>query len=114
MHFSLLSLLSLTSLALATPNVRRQTCSDASTLQWTVTGFNTFTANPGPNGVSSISFKFVDETSGTSSQCGRSLPPGSGSSPVDPDNFYTCDNAAFQYKWDGKTLSLEETLECGT
>lgn len=109
----LLSLLSLASLSLAAPHVKRQTCS-SSTLQWTVTGFNTFTANPGPNGVSSISFDFVDQTSGTSSECGRSLPAGSGGSPADPNNFYSCANAAFQYKWDGTTLSLEETLQCGT
>ena len=111
MHF--LTVLSIASLGLAAPLSERQTCSTGSTLQWTVTGFNTFTANPGPNGVSSISFKFVDQTSGTSSNCGRSLPPGSGQSVIDPDNSYFCDNTAFQYKYDGTNLDLEESLECG-
>ena len=108
-----LPLVSLASLTLAAPHLKRQTCS-SSTLQWTITGFTTFTANPGPNAVSSISFDFVDETSGTSSECSRSLPTGTGGSPADPNNSYPCANAAFQYKWDGTTLSLEETLQCGT
>ena len=114
MHLTpLLPLASLVSLALAFPSLKRQSCPSTTSLQWTVTGFNTFTANPGPSGVSSISFDFVDTTSGTSSQCGRSLPPGSGQSPADPDTSYSCDNPAFQYKWDGTTLALEETIECG-
>ena len=111
MHF--IPLLSLASLALAAPQLKVRTCSSSS-LQWTVTGFNTFTASPGPNAVSSISFDFVDNTSGTSSECGRSLPKGTGGSVADPNNFYSCTNSAFQYEWDGTTLSLKETLACGT
>lgn len=109
-----LTILSLASLALAAPHpIKRQTCSDSSTFQWTISGFNTFTAAPGPDGISTISFNFVDTTSGTSSECSRSLPPGSGRSAIDPDHTYFCDSDAFQYKYDGTNLALEEAVECG-
>ena len=67
MHF--LPLLSLATLTLAVPHLKTPNL-----LQLIPpmdnTGFNTFTANPNPNGTSSISFSIVDTTRGTSSACG--------------------------------------------
>ncbi|MCJ1265452.1 hypothetical protein MMC22_005330 [Lobaria immixta] len=97
------------SLALAVPHTKRQSCVNQ---DWAVQGFSSFTADPGPTGVSHISFTFVDPNTGASSICSRSLAPGSGQSPADPDNFYPCQDPTMQYKFDGKKLTLEHTLDC--
>lgn len=107
MHF--LPIISMVSLALAAPHTKRQSCVDQ---QWAVQGFSSFTADPGPTGVSHISFTFVDPNTGTSSACSRSLADGSGKSPADPDNFYSCQDPKMQYKFDGKKLTLKHTLDC--
>ena len=97
------------SLALAVPHTKRQSCVDQ---DWSVIGFRSFTADPGPTGVSQISFTFEDSNTDTGSICSRSLAPGSGKSPADPDNFYPCEDPEMQYKFDGKKLTLKHTFDC--
>lgn len=107
MHF--LPLVSMIALALAAPHEKRQSCVSQ---QWAVQGFNSFTADPSPTGVSHISFTFSDPNTSTSSLCSRSLAPGSGSSPADPNNFYPCKDTTMQYKFDGAKLTLKHTFNC--
>lgn len=109
----LLPFISMISLALAVPHTKRQSCVGQ---DWLVRGFSSFTADPGPTGVSYISFTFGDSNTETntdnSSLCSRSLAPGSGQSPADPDNFYPCEDPEMQYKFDGKKLTLKHTFDC--
>ena len=108
MHF--LPLVSLAALALAAPHEKRLSC--VVSQQWAVQGFSSFTADPSPTGVSHISFTFSDPNTSTSSLCSRSLAPGSGSSPADPNHFYPCQDPAMQYQFDGTKLSLKHTFNC--
>ncbi len=109
MIMHLLPLLSMVSLALSTPLTKRDTCVSQ---EWAVQGFTSFTADPGPEGSSHISFRFVDPNTDTISSCGRTLPPGSGRSSADPDHFYPCDDASVQYEFDGSKLTLKHTYDC--
>lgn len=102
-------LLSVASLVLAAPQGESDNCVSKS---FDVHGFTFFTADPGPQGSSHINFQFQDENTSTGSACSRSLPLGSGQSPADPVNFYPCQDAAFQYKFDGKKLTLKHTFDC--
>ena len=105
----LLPLLSMVSLALAAPPTKRGACVDQ---DWEVQGFSSVTADPGPTGVSHISFRFVDSNTNSISICSRSLAPGSGKSPADANNFYPCQDPSMQYKFDGKKLTLQHTFNC--
>lgn len=60
----LLSILTVVSLASAAPFVELQACPN-NTQAWIVYAFDTFTASPGPEGVSLISFEMADPFSGT-------------------------------------------------
>jgi len=73
---------------------------------WTITKFRSFEASPGPEGVSDVSFGFSCAATNTTAQCGRSIPAGSGSSAVDPDHFYSCDNGDVGFKFGGDWLAI--------
>lgn len=111
MHLlSLLSLLSLISLALASPHTKRQSCVAE---PWAIQGFTTFTADPGPTGISQLAFTFTDpNTNTTGSRCGRSLALGSGKSAADPNRFYPCKDPSISYRFDGENLALQHTFDC--
>ncbi|TKA79394.1 hypothetical protein B0A49_02611 [Cryomyces minteri] len=76
---------------------------------WHLTKFFAFTAAPGPDGVSAISFHFCDTNAGieVETECSRTLPPGSGRSPVDPDTYYPCKNATVRFQFKGCREELQ-------
>jgi hypothetical protein len=102
--------LSLT-IALAAPTRRAASC--AQPTSWQINGLSAFTAAPGPDGISNIFFELVDSVTGVVTTCERALPPGSGRSPEDPDNYYPCNDTAVEYLFGtGNLLALKETFEC--
>ena len=112
MHFS--TILLLLPLALAAPALVRRAgtgCSNAPS-SFQINGFGVFTASPGPSSYSHISFEVIGSASNVSTQCGRSLPPGSGRSAADPDHYYSCSNANVTYLWDGSHLAVTEIFSC--
>ena len=44
---------------------------------------------------------------------GRSLPPGSGRSPIDPDTYYPCEQATVLFKYLGDSIDMLQNLSCG-
>ncbi|MCJ1400711.1 hypothetical protein MMC11_003919 [Xylographa trunciseda] len=105
-----LLLLSLLPLALTTPLAPLSCPTPSSFL---VSGFNAFTAAPGPTGISAISFTLYDSLTNVRTLCQRELSPGSGRSPVDPDHFYNCANSQVQFLYSGSGLALTEEFVCG-
>jgi len=97
-------------LANCSPIQQRKSCVAPTRFQ--INNFQTFTASPGPTYTSAISFVFADSTTDVDTECSRTLPPGSGRSPIDPDNFYLCNDTAVQYLWDGSALQVKETWSC--
>ncbi|TKA65127.1 hypothetical protein B0A49_08185 [Cryomyces minteri] len=80
---------------------------------WHLTKFFAFTAAPGPDGVSAISFHFCDTNAGIEmeTECSRTLPPGSGRSPVDPDTYYPCKNATVRFQFKGDTIDVARSYK---
>lgn len=78
---------------------------------WHLANVRAFTANPGPSGVSSFSFHFCDTNTGIEleTECSRYLPPGSGRSPIDPDNYYPCNNNTVGFKYTGDALYIQRS-----
>ena len=86
MHLQLSTVLSLLSLAIAlphpgypvpsSPHLKRQYCpttNTTTTQPWTLSEFRTFTADPGPDGISYVSFYFLDPNDGGLNQCGKPM-----------------------------------------
>ena len=104
-----LVVLTLLTLTLSAPLSTRK-CPDPTYFQ--ISGFNAFTAAPGPDNYSLIGFNFNDPATNVSTTCSRTLPPGSGRSPDDPDNYYSCDDTSVTYLFNGSMLAVKEEFEC--
>ena len=120
MHFSmLLSLAALLPIVLALPFTNTSTASCTSQ-QWAIEGFSTYEAPPGPLkpgtpayfNASSLSFRFEDPNTNTSTACIRRLPAGAGGTIADAHHHYPCDDRSVQYEYDGEVLVVSHNFPC--
>ena len=88
--------------------------------QWAIEGFSTFDAPPGPLkagtpaffNASSLSFRFEDPNTNTSTACSRRLTAGAGGTMADPHHHYPCDDGSVQYEYDGEVLVVSHEFPC--
>lgn len=97
-------LTTLLTLSIASPISLRRTNSATS---YTLTGFRTFTAQPGSTpGNSTVSFTITDNLSNHASCIYITAPTAADAS--SQTQFHACDNANFNFVWDGSALRLFE------
>jgi len=103
MRSSISVLAPLVALTLASPIVKRT----ALATSYTLTGFQTFTANVGSTpGNSSVHFSIGDNL-GNSASC-EYLTPSAATSAANAAQFRACDNPNFSFVWDGSALTVVE------
>ncbi|KAL8786613.1 MAG: hypothetical protein Q9195_008135 [Heterodermia aff. obscurata] len=104
-------------IVLALPYTNTSSCISQ---QWAIEGFSTFDAPPGPLqpgtpaffNASSLSFRFEDPNSNTSTACIRRLAAGAGGTMADPHHHYPCDDGSVQYEYDGEILVVSHEFPC--
>lgn len=76
---------------------------------WVITNLVVFTAAPGRNASSHISFDFQDINQGLEMRtcCKRSVPPGV--TLVDTNTYYDCNNNTVGFRFGGGSLDLKRT-----
>lgn len=79
---------------------------------WIVRKLQAFTAAPGTDGPSFVSFHLQDTNTGLklNTMCSRYLPKKSTEPCEDPNNYYSCDDDSVQFMYDGKTVTIERTF----
>lgn len=88
--------------------------------QWSISGFSTFDAAPGPVqpgtpaifNSSHLSFRFDDPNTNTSTSCSRQLKAEAGGTMADPHHHHPCNDASVKYIFDGKFLVVSHNFRC--